>query len=44
MLPNRVTYVELVEFDMFDFDVILGTDLLHDCFASIDCITRVGEV
>ena len=26
MLPNRVTYVELVEFDMFDSDVILGMD------------------
>ena len=41
MLPNRVSYVDLVELDMFDFDIILGMDLLHACFASIDCRTRV---
>ena len=40
-LPNRVTLVYLVELDMVDFDVILGMDWLHACFASIDCITRV---
>ena len=26
---------------MLDFDVLLGTDWLHACFASIDCRTRV---
>ena len=26
---------------MFDFDVILGVDWLHACFASIDCRTQV---
>ena len=26
MLPNRVSYVELVELYMLDFDVILGID------------------
>ena len=41
MLPNRVPYVYLVELDMLDFYVILGTDWLHACFASIDCRTRV---
>ena len=41
MLPNRVSYVELVELDMLDFDVILGMNWLHACFASIDCRTRV---
>ena len=41
MFPNRVTSVELVELDMFDFDVILCMDRLHACFASIDCRTRV---
>ena len=41
MFPNRVSYAELVELDMLDFDVILGMDWLHDCFASIDCRTRV---
>ena len=39
--PNRVTHVELVEFDMVDFDVILGKDWLHNCFSSIDCRTRI---
>ena len=41
MLPYRVSYVELVELDILDFDVILGMDCLHACFASIDCQTRV---
>ena len=41
MLPNRVSYVDLVELDMLDFDVILGMDWLHACCASIDCRTRV---
>ena len=26
MLPNRVSYVDLVELDILDFDVILGMD------------------
>ena len=41
MLPNRVTLVDLVELDMFDFDIILGMDGFHDCFVSIDCRKRV---
>ena len=41
MLPDRVTLADLVELDMFYFDIILGMDWLHDCFASIDCRTRV---
>ena len=41
MLPNRVSYVDLVELDMLDFDLILGMDWLHSCFASIGCRTRV---
>ena len=40
MLPNRVSDVDLVELDMLDFDVILGMDWLHYCFASIDYRTR----
>ena len=38
MFPNRITYVEL---EMVDFDVILGMDWSHDCFATIDCKRRV---
>ena len=41
MLPNRVSHVELVKPYMADFDVILGMDWLHDCFASIHCRTRI---
>ena len=41
MLPNRVNHVELVELDMIDFDVILGMDWLHDCFAFICCRTTM---
>ena len=41
MLTNRVSYVDLVELDMLDFDIILGMDWLHTCFESIDCRTRV---
>ncbi|PBO41484.1 hypothetical protein CKX42_26525, partial [Escherichia coli] len=33
--------VDLIELDMVDFDVILGMDWLHACYASIDCRTRV---
>mgnify|MGYP003624051582 CR=1 FL=1 len=40
-LSHRVTLVDLVELDMLDFDVILGMDWLHSCYASIDCRTRV---
>ena len=42
MFPNRVTYVELVELDIHDFDVIFGMDWLHAFFASIYC--RIKDV
>ena len=32
---------DLVELDMIDFDVIIGMEWLHACYASIDCRTRV---
>ena len=41
MLHNSVFYVEIVELDMLDFDVILCVDWLNGCFASIDCRRRV---
>ena len=40
-LPNRVSYVNLVELDMLDFDIILGKDWLHSWFSSIDYSTRL---
>ena len=36
MLPHRVSYVDLVKLDMLYFDIILGMNWLHACFASID--------
>ena len=41
MLPNKVITIYLVELDVFYFYIILSMDCLHDCFASIDCRTRV---
>ena len=32
MLPIRITYLELVQLDMVDFDIILGMDMLHVSF------------
>ena len=40
-LPIRYSYVDLVELDKLDFDIILGMDWLHAYFASINCRTRV---
>ena len=40
-LPNRVTWLDFVELDMFGFDVILGMDWSHACFSSADCQTIV---
>ena len=37
MFPNRVSYVDLVELNMLDFDVIFRMNWLHACFASTDC-------
>lgn len=39
ILPNRVSYVDLVELDILEFDTILSFDWLHACFASINCRT-----
>ena len=44
MLPNRVSYVELVELNMLDFDIILGMYWLHAFFASIYCRTMVVKL
>ena len=32
---------DILEVDKVYFDVILGMDFLHACYASIDCRTRV---
>ena len=40
-LSNRVSYLDILELDMLDFNIIFGMDWLHACFASIDCRLRV---
>ncbi|KAH0679995.1 hypothetical protein KY290_022105 [Solanum tuberosum] len=40
-INHKDTMADLVELDMVDFDVILGIDWLHACYASMDCKTRV---
>ena len=32
---------DLVELPMHDFDIILGMDWLHSCYACMDCRSRV---
>ena len=34
------SFLDLVELEMVDFDVILGMDWLYDSYASVDCRTR----
>ena len=41
IFPNRVSYVELVELDVIDFDIIFCMDLLHAYFATNYCRRRV---
>ena len=41
-MNSKSTMTDLVKLDMLDFDVILGMDLLHDCYASVDCRTWVA--
>ena len=38
---DRVTYADLIELTMLDFDIILGMDWLHKCYATIECQNRV---
>ena len=42
-INNKNTMVDLVELNMVDFDVILGMDWLHVCYASIAGRTRVVQ-
>ena len=39
-VSQKVTSSGLVELEIVDFDVILGMDWLHSCYASVDCQTR----
>uniref|UniRef100_M1E0X7 Gag-pol polyprotein n=1 Tax=Solanum tuberosum TaxID=4113 RepID=M1E0X7_SOLTU len=40
-INHKDTMADLVELDIVHFDVILGMDWLHACYASVDCRTRV---
>ena len=41
---DRVTYDDLIELTMLDFDIIFGIDWLHMCYATIDYQNRVVSV
>ena len=41
IVNDRVTYADLIKFTMLEFDIILGMDWLHKCYATIDCQNRV---
>ena len=43
-ISHKNTMADLVELDMIDFDVIIGMEWLHACYASIDCRTRVVKL
>ena len=40
-VSQKVTSADLVELEMVDFDIILGMDWLHSCYASVDCRTMI---
>ena len=40
-VSQNVTSADLVELKMVDFNVILGVDWLHSCYASVNCRTRI---
>ena len=41
VLCGKTMCADLVELPMHDFDVILGMDWLHSCYACMDCRSRV---
>ena len=43
IFPNRITWINLVELEMIDFNVILGMDCFYAFFAFIDCRTMVAK-
>ena len=40
LVHGRETLVDLIKLDMVDFDMILGMDWLHSCYASLDYRNR----
>lgn len=40
-VSQKVALVDLVEIEMNNFNVILGTDWLHSCYASVDCRNKI---
>ncbi|KAF3651429.1 hypothetical protein FXO37_18005 [Capsicum annuum] len=43
MIFQKSTSADLVELEMTDFDVILGMDWLHSCYATVDCRNRIVQ-
>ena len=44
IVSQKVISTDLVELEMVDFDVILGIDLLHSYYDSVDCSTRIVRI
>ncbi|WMV41214.1 hypothetical protein MTR67_034599 [Solanum verrucosum] len=42
-LSHRVIHIDHVDLDMLDFDIILGTDWMPSCFASIDSKKMISK-
>ncbi|KAH0655149.1 hypothetical protein KY290_030942 [Solanum tuberosum] len=40
-VSQKATSADLVELEMVYFDVILGIDWLHSCYASVDCRSKI---
>ena len=41
VVSGKTMCAKLVELPMHDFDVILGMDWVHSCYACLDCHSRV---
>ena len=41
IVSQKVTFVDLVELKLVEFDVILGMDWLQSCYTSVDCRIRI---
>ena len=41
VVSGKTMFVDSVELPMHDFDVILGMDWLHRCYACLDCHSKV---
>ncbi|KAF3647993.1 hypothetical protein FXO37_19686 [Capsicum annuum] len=43
MIFKKATSADLAKLEMINFDIILGMDWIHSCYATVDCRTRVVQ-